>query len=142
MSVRSLSAASMLMLVASCSTGASEAADAQFPEAELTSTTSSAHGLRVAVRTAPDQPPQRGTCAVELRVDDKDGAPVDGLDVTVVPWMPAHGHGASVSPTVTAKGGGRYVASDVNLFMAGQWQLRTSFHGPVDDDATATFVVP
>ena len=93
------------------------------------------------MRTAPSQPPPRGTCTVEFVVTDAAGAPKDGLDVTLVPWMPAHGHGASVKPTIVAKGNGRYVATNVDFFMPGQWELRTSF-SPGDDHAAPKLTVP
>ena len=51
---------------------------------------------------------------------DAAGAPKDGLDLAVVPWMPAHGHGASVKPTIVAMGNGKYLALNVSFFMPGQ----------------------
>ena len=42
------------------------------------------------------------------------------------------GHGASVRPSVTAQGGGRYVVANVDFSMPGQWQLRLTFSGPID----------
>jgi hypothetical protein len=69
-------------------------------------------------------------------------APVDGLTLAIVPWMPAMGHGTSVVPTVTPAGGGQYTITDLSLFMPGEWQLRTKFSGQVDDSAEPTFSVP
>ena len=54
-----------------------------------------------------------------------DGSPVDGLTMTIVPWMPAMGHGTPIVPMITPLGGGAYQLDDVDLFMAGLWQLRT-----------------
>jgi hypothetical protein len=68
--------------------------------------------------------------------------PLDGVDVAAVPWMPAMGHGASVTPTVTAAGRGAYVLHDVDCFMPGSWELRTTFSGKVDDRATITLDIP
>lgn len=115
--------------------------DGSFP-AEAYTTAKSAGGLTLALRTAPTQPPPRGTCTVELTITDASGAPKDGLGVEVVPWMTSHGHGASVKPTVTPKGGGRYVVSNVSLFMPGSWELRTNLSGPLEDHATAVVTVP
>jgi hypothetical protein len=56
----------------------------------------------------------------------------------VVPWMPAMGHGASLAPVVTPEGGGKYVVSNVALFMAGSWQLRTNIIGRTDDSASVS----
>ncbi len=75
------------------------------------------------MRSSPSTP-VRGTDAVELVVRDGSGATVTGLAIDVVPWMPAMGHGASVTPMVTEMGGGTYVATDVALVMPGTWELR------------------
>ena len=112
-----------------------------FPAAALTTLQSGSGAYTIEVRTAPDQPPGREVLSVEYRVTGKDGQPVDGLSVTVLPWMPEMGHGASITPAVTAKGGGRYVVSDVELFMPGKWELRTTL-GPTSDSATPAFQIP
>jgi hypothetical protein len=109
-----------------------------FPQEPLATGTSDG-GLRLEIRTAPSQPPPRGTCTIELALL---GSPTDGIDVSVVPWMDAMGHGTSVKPTVTAVGGGKYVITNVSLFMPGTWSLRFAFSGPVNDKATLTFDVP
>lgn len=98
--------------------------------------------LSVDVRTAPSQPPPRGTIAVELSVRDAQNAPKDGLTIDVVPIMPSHGHGASVKPSVEAKTGGIYVLHDVDLFMAGDWELRLTFSGTANDHATPKITIP
>jgi YtkA-like protein len=79
----------------------------------------------------------RGVGEVKLVVRDAAGAPVDGLSVDLQPWMPAMGHGSSTVPVVTGAGGGVYVASDVALLMAGEWQLRTTVSGAVADSFVA-----
>jgi hypothetical protein len=131
-----------LALVASCSSESSgDGANASFPDDPIATDTTPG-GLHVVVRTAPSQPPPRGTCTVELTVTDASGAPKDGLTLDVVPWMPAHAHGASVRPTVVAKGGGNYLVTNVSLFMPGEWELRTTIAGPVSDHAAPKIVVP
>ncbi|HXN30815.1 MAG TPA: FixH family protein [Polyangiaceae bacterium] len=112
----------------------------------LSLTTTSVSGgpgaLAVDVRTSP-QPPQRGTVAVELTVTNvADAAPRDGLTVRVVPWMPQDDHGASIAPVVTAQGDGKYLVTGIDLFMPGRWELRTTFAGPVTDQAAPAFDVP
>jgi hypothetical protein len=85
------------------------------------------------MRTWP-QPPAMGTNALELTVTDAaDGTPRDDLVVAVSPWMPAMNHGSSSIPTVTPQGHGKYLVTEVYLFMPGLWQLRTSFSGGVTD---------
>jgi hypothetical protein len=73
--------------------------------------------------------PVRGLHVMEL-VITQDGAGVDGLTLDIVPWMPAMGHGTSLTPEVTDLGSGVYEVEDLDLFMAGTWQLRTSFGSP------------
>jgi hypothetical protein len=81
--------------------------------------------LSIEARTGPDQPPTRGLSTVELDIiDAHSGEPRDGLELTVVPWMPAMGHGTSVKPALEAVGGGHYVISNVNMYMGGAWDLR------------------
>jgi len=97
--------------------------------------------LTVAVRYAPD-PPTAGEDAAQLTFTDAGGAPVGGLDLTVVPWMPAHGHGTSVDPTVTETTPGVFLASPLYLFMPGTWELRMTIGGTVDDTAKTSFEIP
>jgi hypothetical protein len=142
-SVRALLAVGAAVLL-----GCSAPADAsgpgagEFPADPLATLASASGALSLAVRTSPSQPPTRGTSAVELTVTDAKGAALAGLDVAVEPWMPAMGHGASVVPTVSEEGGGRYVAREVDLFMPGRWELRTTFSGSVSDHATVVFDIP
>lgn len=134
------SAMVLVLALAACSSESPRTdANATFPPDPITTVTSDA-GLRVVVRTAPSQPPPRGTCTVELTITDAAGAPKDGLAVDLVPWMPAMGHGASVRPTIAAKGGGKYVATDVSLFMPGEWELRTTI--ATSDHAVPKITVP
>lgn len=104
-------------------------------------TATSAGGLHVDARTDP-QPPPRGTFDVELRVADPSGAPVDGLSLDVVPWMPAMGHGSSIVPNVTAQGGGRYTIGNVSMVMPGDWELRTNITGRLTDHVAITITIP
>ena len=103
--------------------------------------TSDSGALNVAVRFSP-RPPAVGEDAAELSFTDANGAPVTGLGLTVIPWMPAHGHGTSVNPTVMETTPGTFVASPLYLFMPGSWELRMTTTGSVDDTATAAFELP
>jgi len=96
----------------------------------------------VTLWTAP-QPPRKGTVAVKYRLLAADGAPADGVTLAVVPWMPAHGHGSSRAPTVTAEGDGWYQARGVSLYMSGQWELRTAMsQGAASDNVVPVVDVP
>ena len=134
----------LVALALGCSSVDPEGADgaSSFPAAPLTTLATEAGALDLAVRTSPSQPPARGVNRVEYTVTDASGAPVTGLAVDVEPWMPAMGHGASVKPSFEEQGQGRYVAREVDLFMPGRWELRTTLSGPVSDRATIVFDVP
>ncbi len=119
-----------------CSTASSFAASA------LTTVTGDSGKLRVAVHSAPYASLSTGAQCVELVVTDlSSGASIDGLTVTMRPWMPAMAHGASVTPAVSPLGEGRYVFTNVTLPMPGEWQLRTQFTGEVTDSVEPTFNV-
>jgi hypothetical protein len=101
--------------------------------------TSDAHLLSVEVSATTE--PVVGTNTVELTLTRmSDGAPQDGLEVSIVPWMPAMDHGTS-TPTVTPKGHGRYEVSDLYLFMPGTWVLKATFSGPMSDHAEPEFQI-
>lgn len=104
-----------------------------FPGAALASGTSDSGSLKWELRTAPNQPPQRGVFEAELRLTDPSGAPVDGLTLDVTPWMPSMGHGSSVKPTVSGQGQGRYLVDQLSCPMAGHWELQTAVTGAVTD---------
>jgi hypothetical protein len=138
--VRTCIALALLGVAAACS-GASPPGSPTFSAEAYTTATSTSGALAVAVRTSP-QPPSRGTNSVELTITRvSDGAPVDGLTLDVVPWMPAMGHGTS-TPTVTAQGGGVYLATEVYLYMPGIWALQTAISGTVNDHAAPQVAVP
>ena len=112
-----------------------------FPEAALMVVQSSQGLLSVAVRTAPSQPPERGVSSVRFDLTGATGERVTGATLQVVPWMPAMGHGTSVKPKVSELDGGVYQIDDVDLFMAGTWELRTAVTGAVDDHAAPSFQI-
>lgn len=112
-----------------------------FPADPLTTVAGTQSATTIEVRTAPTQPPTRGVVDVELRVHDHDGKPVDGLVLQVVPWMNAHGHGASTTPTIVDEGSGRYRVRGVDLFMPGEWSLPVDLSGAVHDRIDATVEV-
>ncbi|MEO7669740.1 MAG: FixH family protein [Myxococcales bacterium] len=106
-----------------------------------TVTSSGTASWTVSVWTAP-APPRKGVIQVLLRVNDAGGAPVDGLQVHVIPWMPAHGHGGSRVAPVTPQGDGWYLVAPVYLYMSGVWELRTSFEGFSEDGVVPVLDVP
>lgn len=130
-----------LLAMAACGTHATgEQAAVSFPDAPLLTTQSKGGGLNLAVRTFP-QPPVRGVLVVRYSITDTAGAPANGLHLDVTPWMTAMGHGTSVPPAVMAHDGGVYDVSNVDTYMPGQWELRTTFSGTVNDKANPSFEV-
>jgi len=107
----------------------------------MTGVKSSSGNLTLALSSAPTSPPQRGNGSLEYLITDASGRPVDGLDLTVVPWMVQMGHGTSVSPCVVPKGNGVYQVNGVYLFMAGEWQMQTTVSGAATDSFAPTIQV-
>jgi hypothetical protein len=141
----SLAALGLLAVsAAGCSSSGDGAAgpwDGGFPAAPYMTLESTSGGLSVELRTWP-QPPTEGLINAQMTVVQADGGvPVDGLSVSIRPWMPAMNHGA-VRPTVTPADGGAYVITNLDLFMGGEWQLQTSFSGPVEAYVAPEFEVP
>jgi hypothetical protein len=112
-----------------------------FVDAPLSTVTSSSGQLQIGLRWSP-APAVKGQDAVQLTFLDNQGLPVKGLAADVVPWMPAHGHGTSVQPTTTSTGPGVLVASPVYLFMSGEWQIRMTISGALEDSAIAVVQIP
>lgn len=95
--------------------------------------TSAACNVEIDAYSAPD-PLVRGPVAIELVATDlSTSAPKTGLAISIVPFMPAMGHGSATLPTVVDHGGGVYEADDVVMAMPGSWQLRTTLGGACND---------
>lgn len=127
--------------LAGCSAPAPEAGGDDFPADPYATITSDEGSLVLEVRTAPKQPPTRGSTAVELLVTDPDGEPIDGLEIRAVPFMPDMAHASSTDPEIEPLGGGRYEIAPVDMFMSGRWELLTTIEGPVDDSAKVAFEI-
>ncbi len=122
---------------------AAPAGPSEFPAQPVMTLTSASGQLQIEVRTAPQQPPSRGDGSVELVIrNTTTNAPESGLSIDVVPWMPAMGHGASIVPAVASPSPGTYVITNVDLFMPGTWELRTTVSGSVADHVAPSFQIP
>lgn len=113
-----------------------------FPEEPFTTLTSEDGAFALEVRTAPSQPPSRGSIHVDLAIRGADGELRDDLTLRVVPWMTDMAHGASEEPDVEELGGGHYELGPVDMFMSGRWELRTTIAGPTKDSANIVFEIP
>lgn len=100
-------------------------------------------GVQVKITAADPAAPAKGLNAWTIAVADASGAALDGATIAVKPFMPDHGHPASVTPTVTAKGGGQYQVGNVSLFMPGVWQITfgITLAGKPAEDAMFTFCI-
>src|SRR5262249_30701197 len=72
--------------------------------------------------------------------------PIDGLKISVVPFMPDHNHGTT-AVGVSPSGGGMYLIAPLNLYMAGYWEITfdmtdSSGATPVEDKAVVKVCVP
>ena len=79
---------------------------------------------------APSPIPRAEPFALEVKVNDAGGKPVDGLVLQVDCTMPHHGHGMNVRPVVRGTGPGAWVAEPLLLHMPGRWELSLDFTGP------------
>jgi YtkA-like len=133
-SLRTLLAAAFVSAACSSPNPGPASNGACFTAAPVMTTSSSTGALNIAVSTCP-QPPSVGTNQIQLLITKaSDGTTVDGLTVGVEPWMPSMGHGTSTT-TVTPRGGGVYLVTEVYLYMQGDWALRTTISGPMSDNA-------
>jgi hypothetical protein len=141
--------AGALAAVYGCSSSQVSSSSGAFPAEPFMALPTDSGKFSLSLWTAPEQPPSRGVNRVKLEVTDAITAtPVDGLAVSIVPWMPSMGHGTSVVPSVAEQGNGVYIADNVNFIMPARWQLRITFSSGADaatgatDSATPSFDIP
>ena len=125
---------------AACSGGDEERGPAVFLEQPLLVAQTDA-GLTVSVWASP-QPPAVGLAAFRFAFTDASGAAVDGLDVDVLPWMPAHGHGGSKRPTATATGPGVFLVESGVVLHVGRVGAAHDNGGARSDAVTVHVDVP
>jgi hypothetical protein len=82
-------------------------------------------------------PPARGNDTWTLHVTNASGQAMANLGLSVQTLMPEHGHGSSVTPTITDKGVGDYTVTPLYLFMPGVWRIR--FFPAATPNETADF---
>jgi hypothetical protein len=90
----------------------------------------SSGALSVKLMEATPAPPAKQSNALTFQVTDAAGKPVDGATLSVTPFMPDHGHGSSVKPTIAPMGGGTYAVTNVYLPMPGLWRLTVTVQMP------------
>jgi hypothetical protein len=119
-------------LAFACSSADATSSTDDFPA----STLSDHQKIGIALSTLPLQPPVAGPSSVRLVLTDPStGKPIEDEQITLVPWMPAMGHGSDETPVFQSLGKGQYLFTNVDLFMPGEWLLRFEFSGTVTDSA-------
>ena len=90
--------------------------------------------LTITMTSTPHDVPVRGKNQLKFEIREAETAvEVDGLELEMVPFMPAMGHGGPTLPAITPLGEGRYLFDDVSLPMPGLWELRTTISGSHSD---------
>lgn len=120
--------------IASCGAGTEPRGPVVFDGPPLLMLPAGDSGWVTAWRFSPAVP-RRGFNAAEIGVYASDGTPLAGLHLAVVPWMPAHAHGASVKAEVEETAPGTYVVQPLYLYMGGRWELRTSLARETEAEA-------
>ncbi len=138
------------MCLATACSGEPSAADADrraaelepFDEEAVMVGLSESGELTFELRSRPEALPVRGSNRVELLITQTDdGAPVDHLELQMVPFMPAMGHGSGAQPDGVNSGDGRYEFDGVLISMPGMWELRTTIGGAHEDYVSPSFDV-
>ncbi|HVR61636.1 MAG TPA: FixH family protein [Polyangia bacterium] len=100
--------------------------------------------LSVQLASSDPGPPIKGTNSWSVVITDSSGAPVDGATIQVLPFMPYHGHGTQVVPTVTAMPNGAYQIAPLYFYMAGLWQTTLTINtsdGMKNDSVSFSFCI-
>ena len=80
--------------------------------------------LTVDAVSEPDPPVAGEEVTTTLHLTWSDGTAVEGADVVVTPWMPAHGHGLSGDVDVVEDAG--TYSTTFTYSMAGTWELQVT----------------
>jgi len=84
----------------------------------------------------------KGTNSWTVQIADMTGAPVDGLAMNIVPFMPDHQHGTSIAPVATGQGGGVYSITPLYLYMEGYWTVTITLQPMSGSGTTDTVIIP
>jgi len=108
----------------------------------------SSSALGFTLMTANPAPPIRGDNTWVIQVNQVSGgvagSPVDGIEMTVTPFMPDHGHPAAKTVTIEATGtAGQYELAPINFWMPGLWETTIEAASPsADDEVVFRFCIP
>jgi hypothetical protein len=99
-------------------------------------------GMKYILVQSNPAPPAKGTDTWTIRVTDPAGTPQPSLSLQIKTLMPDHGHGSSVTPTISNQGSGNYQVNNLFLFMPGVWKITFSTTTAPTDTADFWFCVP
>jgi hypothetical protein len=102
------------------------------------------HIFQFTLVSATPAPPNKGENTWIIEVQDANGAPVQGLTVSVDAYMPQHNHGSPETPVVMPQPDGTFQASHIFLFMTGYWRITitaTTQDGKKSDSAEYYFCI-
>jgi hypothetical protein len=95
----------------------------------------SAKNVSIRILDASPAPPGVGNNEWTIQLLDAKGNPIDDSTIDVKPFMPDHGHGSSIVPTVTPTGAdGKYDVTLLQIFMPGLWQVTFTVKTPSTGD--------
>lgn len=84
---------------------------------------SASGALSVTLVSSDPAPPARGNDTWIVRAQDASGATIPASMLAVDAFMPDHGHGSSVKPTLMPQPDGSVQVTPLYLFMAGVWRV-------------------
>ncbi len=98
--------------------------------------------------TANPAPPIRGDNSWTIQLNQMNGAatgaPIDGADLQVTPFMPDHGHPSAKTVRIEPTGvPGQYELSPINFWMPGLWETTIDVASPSGNDVVVfRFCIP
>ena len=86
-------------------------------------------------------PPSKGDNIWHVSVTDEAGMPISDVEIEAIPFMPDHGHGTPVASftEVVPDAEGEYMLKDVNMFMAGLWEVELLLTMPDETEDSVVF---
>ena len=142
----------LALLAASCGKGSESPADAGevidcstdarvMTYAPGMSVASTNKALTFALLSSNPGPPAKGNDTWIIKVTDTTSQPQPALNLSVLPFMPDHGHGTSVNASITNNHDGTYTVAPLYFFMPGVWRITFASASPADT-AVFYFCVP
>ena len=102
---------------------------------------SASKALTFALLQSNPGPPAKGNDTWTIKVTDASSQPQPNLSISVLPFMPDHGHGTSVNASITNNHDGTYTVAPLYFFMPGVWRITFTTASPADS-AVFFFCVP